>query len=179
MSINQSNQIPADYFDAGKNIGQGNKTSKSSETLAEILENFRNDLKVAVIEIPTSEILTLHTTPVELVEAPGDGKWIDFVSAKITAVCDTTALNDASAQGDLQVVNASGQVWGTCQADGLVDVTAGNSASKSLNADGSGTQNRDCQNEGIELKNSAGAFTDPGSADTVLEVEVIYRVRTL
>ena len=130
------------------------------------------------VSVSTSEILNLHSTPKTLVAAPGVGLYVEFVGARIRAASTTVALDDAAAQGNLAIGTPT-YGWAVVEADSLVDVAAGSSVSKYASPDGSGTQDRTLSNEALQLENNGGAFTDPGSADTTLDLEVLYRIRSL
>lgn len=138
-------------------------------------------IQSAIVSLNTADILALHTTPKVLVAAPGPGFFVEFISAKFVGSAPTTALDDAAGQGNLQIGTAT-YAWANVESDGLVDVTAGNTASKFANPDGSSTQDRLLSNEALVLENDGtgtGAFTDPGGSDAALSVEVLYRVRSL
>lgn len=138
--------------------------------------------RTAIVPVATADILALHTTPKELVPAPGAGFYLEPISITLKSNFGTVALDDANGQGDLRFKYSGGTVIATQEADGVVDVAAGSVYRHIREAAPGAIQDMVPANEAIQLDNDGtgtGAFTDPGGADTTMELHVRYRVRSL
>ncbi|KKN77435.1 hypothetical protein LCGC14_0359940 [marine sediment metagenome] len=120
------------------------------------------------VRLTSAEILAMYTTPKALLDAPGAGKVIEFLSAVffldhggtdyaaggaavIQTVTGNTAVSDAIAAGTL--VNASADVYVVAQAL---------SAEVALDV-----------NEGLELTNASAVHT---TGNGILIVDIAYRI---
>lgn len=127
-------------------------------------------LKRVVVSVSTSEISNLAGTPKELVAAVAGKVAIPlYVCISKTA---TTAHADASADGDLIIQTSSGtELDRVRDGAGFVDSTLPASAYwlgaafVLPHADAG---------DALQLSNDGAEYTDPGSADTAFEVELVY-----
>lgn len=120
------------------------------------------------VRVTSAEILLLYSTPKTLLDAPGSGKVIEFLSAVffldhggtdyaaggaavIQTITGNTAVSDAVAAATL--INASADVYVACQAL---------SAEVALDV-----------NQGLELTNASAVHT---TGNGILTVEVAYRI---
>lgn len=79
------------------------------------------------IDVTSAEILALYTTAKELVAAPGAGKAVKFIEAKLTFTAGSTAYDGIAAGEDLAIcyTNISGVQVGNQEATGFLDAASG------------------------------------------------------
>ena len=134
----------------------------------------------AIVAVNTAEMLALHTTPKELVAAPGAGYYLEMISCIPVANFNTVALDDATSQGNLRIkYGTSGTTIAVQEAAGFVDVASGTEQRHVRPNPPGATQDFTPSNEAIVLDNDGGAFTDPGSADPDYAFAVRYRIHEL
>jgi len=83
-------------------------------------------LQVATATLSSSQILNLHTTPIEIVAAPGSGKSI-FINSMVFGLTYNSAAYAAIAAGDnfrIRENNGSGEIIALVETLGLLDQTA-------------------------------------------------------
>lgn len=133
-------------------------------------------IQYANVALTKTQILGLNATPVEVVPAPGAGKFIEFVSGMISVTFATAAYANggavafyyagqsaisATVSAANSFLNAASQIWTV-----LPSGNGGGARATYLNL-------------GITISNATGAFTDPGTAAGTARVAVAYRVHSL
>jgi hypothetical protein len=122
------------------------------------------------IAVTSAEILALNSTPKTLVDAPGEGKVLEFISAILILDYESAAY---ATNGDLTVENETGTALSNtvtlanllaATADKIVRVVALDTADTGVVL---------AANEAVQLACATG---DPVTGDSPMRVKVAYRV---
>ena len=137
-------------------------------------------IQSTTVSLTPAEIRAMESTPIELVAAPGAGKWLDFISCHMFLDFATVAHDDAAADGDLQVTytDLAGEKVAGQEADTLIDAVA--DAHAYTANDGGAIPTADvatAANAALVISNDGAAYT--GTGDSPLVVRTFYRVHTL
>ena len=125
-------------------------------------------IEYVTIRLTSAEILLIYTTPKKLVDAPGAGKIIEFVSAAFFLDHGGT---DYAGGGNLVIQHTSADtaVRGVTAASDLINASA--DAYNVMTA--LSTDVVAAVNDGLELTNASGVHT---TGDGLLTVHVAYRI---
>lgn len=132
-------------------------------------------LQTASVTIATGDVLTLATTPVELVAAPGTGKYIEFLSAQFILDYNSVPYTEAGDNLGIKYTDASGvQVSSTIECTGFIDQSA-DTMTNAVPAQDVIVAASACVNKALVLDNLGSNF---GAGNSPLIVKVSYRVIT-
>jgi hypothetical protein len=132
-------------------------------------------LQTASTTIATGDVLTLATTPVELVAAPGSGKYIEFLGAQFILDYNSVAYTESGDNLGIKYTNASGvQVSSTVECTGFIDQSADTITSAVPVADAIVAASAS-DNAALVLDNLGSNFA---AGNSPLVVKVSYRVIT-
>ena len=139
-------------------------------TLAKLDEG---TIQAATVTIATGDVLTLATTPVELVAAPGAGKVLHFVGAQLSLDYNSAAYAESGDNLQIKYTDASGvAVSAAIEATGFADATADTLTNAIPKADvivaASGAAN-----QALVLDNTGSNWT---TGDSPIIVTTYYRV---
>ena len=124
----------------------------------------------AKVVIPTAQVLTLNTTPVQLVAAPSAGYAIDLISAVIKSTFNASAY---ATNTDLQI-RAVGSIGKITNDAGALAFISNIFGKLTIVEDPSADQY--IENAGIEIFEPTG---NPTAGDSDITVYVTYRIITL
>lgn len=131
--------------------------------------------KRALVALSNANLLALAATPIEVVPAPGAGKFIQVLGWRFRTIFVATAMDDAAADGDLILKYAGGSTIDTMQSDGLVDAAA-TTQGLSGNLTELLVAESGIDNIAVQISNGGAEFTGGGGGDSTAEVEVFYRI---
>lgn len=140
-----------------------------------ILRKGVGNIYYAELSIPTAQVLTLNTTPLEIVAAPGTGYAIEVISASVkgtfnsVAYATNTGLQlflDTADIAQLQLTGANTFLnFTVTKHSKFVDVTTHGAAITQI-----------IENKSLKIKVATG---DPTSGNSGIKVYVFYRIITL
>ena len=128
-------------------------------------------IKEVKIDIPTAQVLTLNSVPVQLVAAPGAGYAIEVLSASVKVDFNTTAY----ATNVLLNIKNSGATYPTNKLNCL-DSTVSMIKQISFTSTSSTTNTQTIENAALNLEVETG---DPTAGDSDITIYVTYRIITL
>lgn len=132
-------------------------------------------LQTASVTIATGDVLTLATTPVELVAAPGAGKYIEFLSAQFILDYNSIAYTESGDNLGIKYTNAAGvQVSSTIECTGFIDQSA-DTITNAVPASDVIVAASAADNAALVLDNLGSNFA---AGNSPLIVKVSYRVIT-
>lgn len=155
----------ASNVEFGRNIIRGTQGTFGYRDVAE---------KSALKAISNAQLKALAATPIEVVSAPGSGKFIYVLGWRFRLIFGSTAMDDAAADGDLTLEYDGGATIDTMEADGLVDATA-TTQGLSGNLTELLVAESGADNKAVDISNDGAEFTG-ASSDSTAEVEVFYRI---
>lgn len=185
---NSANVIPVrakqfnDFVDevsSVKDTGTSNSSSISAlQTSVTALQSATgiNERLVREVEVSLTkaQILGMFATPVTVLESPGAGKAIEFLSAVIINDFATAAYTGG---GDVTINFSGGAAVSNTVTAANSFGAAGDKVYAVTALDTAGGMNL-LVNTPLVITNAVGAFTDPGTAAGVGRVQVRYRVVT-
>lgn len=170
--------LSTDNGEGASLIGVENASSYfAGDDVEEVLDELgENLLHFARVNIPTASVKAMNATPVQLVAAPGAGKyidvesihwWLDFAGVQYDAAAAGDALHGkyTDAAGDSVVDSVAGDVIGGAAADYHVMVTRV-------------AELIPVENAAIVAHIATGEWY-AAAGDSPLKVEVRYRIRTM
>lgn len=128
-----------------------------------------------VVPLTNVNLQNLAATPIEVIAAPGAGKFIQVIAWRFRLIFGTVAIDDAIADGDLILKYAGGSTIDTMESDGLVDAgvdtqgITGNLTELIVAESG-------IDNTAVQISNDGTEFTVVGGGDGTAEVEILYRI---
>lgn len=128
--------------------------------------------------ITSGAIKTLSATPVALVAAPGSGKWLEFVSAQLLLDYGSNVLAEPSAPDDMQIIYdtvTTAVVSQDIDATGFITATA-DTRTNALPKVNAIIASASVVNKGLYIWNSGGNYTGNTANDSVLYIDVNYRI---
>ena len=132
-------------------------------------------LQTASVTIATGDVLTLATTPVELVAAPGAGKYIEFLGASFILDYNSVPYTEAGDNLGIKYTDASGvQVSDTIECTGFIDQVA-DTITNAIPVKDAIVAASGCVNKALVLDNLGSNF---GAGNSPLIVKITYRVIT-
>lgn len=132
-------------------------------------------LQTASVTIATGDVLTLATTPVELVAAPGAGKYIEFLSAQFILDYNSVAYTESGDNLGIKYTDASGvQVSSSVECTGFIDQSA-DTITSAIPVGDAIVAASGAVNQALVLDNLGSNF---GAGNSPLIVKVSYRVIT-
>lgn len=160
------------FATAGSSLSSIVNTLGAGTFSQDIAENW---LRVATVTIATGDVLTLATTPYELVAAPGAGKYIEFLSAQFILDYNSIPYTESGDNLGIKYTNASGvQVSSTVECTGFIDQSADTITSSIAVADAI-VAATGAVNQALVLDNLGSNFA---AGNSPLIVKVSYRVIT-
>jgi hypothetical protein len=158
------------------NIGSANSSISATEGAGTLsLDVDESYLQTASVTIATGDVLTLATTPVELVAAPGAGQYIEFLSAQLILDYNSIAYTEAGDNLGIKYTNASGvQVSSTIECTGFIDQSA-DTITNAVPAQDVIVAASAADNAALVLDNLGSNFA---AGNSPLIVKVSYRVIT-
>lgn len=152
--------------------GEGTFKVASASATAVTLGSSEGAAHVTVT-IPTASVLTLATTPYELVPAPGAGKILYFEGAHFQLDYNSIAYTEAGDNLVVKYTNAAGVAVSTVvECTGFIDQTA-DTSTRALAVLDAIVANSANENAALVLDNNNANFAAGNSA---LVVDVYYRV---
>ncbi len=127
-------------------------------------------MRVAEVSVTHAQILTLHTTPITIIEAPADGKFIQVISAVL--VNDWTA-NYTATSPILALEYAVGVASVATVSDSDTFVASTGDLAIKLSITGTLGTKSEINALPVLLTNTGGAFSD-GNAANVWRVRLTY-----
>src|SRR5690606_2112334 len=80
---------------------------------------------IETITIPSADVLTMATSPVELIPAPGPGKYIEFISAQLILDYNSIAYTESGDNMAIRYTDGSGVIVSQdIESTGFIDQTA-------------------------------------------------------
>lgn len=132
-------------------------------------------LQTASVTIATGDVLTLATTPVELVAAPGADKYIEFLGASFILNYNSIPYTEAGDNLGIKYTDASGvQVSETIECTGFIDQAA-DTITNAIPIKDAIVAATGCVNQALVLDNLGSNFAAGNSPVTV---KISYRVIT-
>ena len=132
-------------------------------------------MQTSSVTIATGDVLTLATTPVELVAAPGAGQYIEFLGASLILDYNSVPYTEAGDNLAIKYTNASGvQVSENIEMTGFIDQTA-DTITSSVPINDAIVAASAAVNQSLVLDNIGSNF---GAGNSPLIVKVRYRVIT-
>jgi len=160
--------VEADYVNATTFLIQNADGDTRLGNLELLKSAFLCDIRCAYITIPTAEVLTLNTTPVEIVPAPGVGYAIEVISVSMKMVFVSAAY---AANTTLQAITSGATV---SQFEGnVLDASVSKQAKLSLVEASGATSTQIIENAAVNMKAKTG---DPTTGDSDIQVFVLYRI---
>jgi hypothetical protein len=134
-----------------------------------------NWLRVATVNIATGDVLTMATTPIELVAAPGAGKFVEFLSAQIILNYNSVPYTEAGDNMAIRYTDGAGVIVSqTVECTGFIDQVADTITNAIPKADAIVAASG-AVNQALVLDNVGSNF---GAGNSDLIVKVSYRVIT-
>lgn len=129
------------------------------------------------VDLTAAQIKGLAGSPIELVPAPGAGRWLELVSARLCLDYGSEALAEPSSPDDLAVeyYSGTGPAVATITANGFVTATVDTVATVP-GAALVGTATTTIVNRNLALVNTGDDYTGNASNDTALRIIVTYRI---
>lgn len=140
----------------------------------------RDQVYVDTIDLSNAQIKDLADTAVELVAAPGAGKWLEFCGASLWLDYGSNALAEPSSPDNLAIEYNSGTgpaASAEITASGFITATADTGAF-SVPASVAGVAATSVVNKNLALVNTGTDYTGNAGNDTVIRVIVRYRIHS-
>jgi hypothetical protein len=136
-------------------------------------------IQYAEVSIAAAAIRTLRATPVQLVAAPGAGKFVEFVSAQLFLDYGGAALTESSDNLAVRLNDGSGlAVSETIETTGFIDQTA-DTITNAIQIKDRIVSKANGENKKLVLHNTGSAeFGTAGTPTSALRVKVAYRVHS-
>lgn len=119
------------------------------------------------VSVSSAEILSLNTTPKELIPAPGAGKYIDIISAQFSLTYGTTDYSYSPSPSDVTLT------YGTNQCSGRISLNASTTTFQVIPI---ASVYDISTNTAVNFYCSTG---NPTSGDSTVDIYLTYRVVTL
>lgn len=132
-------------------------------------------IKRSLTALSLANLQALAGTPIQVVAAPGAGKFIQVLGWRFRTIFVTTAIDDAAGDGNLILKYAAGSTIDVMEADGLVDAAA-TTQGISGNLTELLVAETAIDNIAIQISNDGAEYTIVGVGDSTAEVEVFYRI---
>lgn len=160
------------FATAGSTLSSITNTLGAGTFSQDISENW---LRVATVTIATGDILTMATTPVEIVAAPGAGKFIEFISAQLILNYNSIAYTEAGDNMAFRYTDGSGVIVSqTIETTGFIDQSA-DTITNALPKIDAIVAASGAEDEALVLDNTGSNF---GAGNSPIIVKVAYRVIT-
>lgn len=133
---------------------------------------------IAIVDLTNAQLLDLAGTPVELVAAPGAGKWIEFCGASLWLDYTAPGFTEPSSPDDLCIEYDDGSgpaASATITASGFITATADTGAF-AIPVSVAGTAASAIVNKNLAILNTGTNWTNSGGS--VLRVIVRYRIHS-
>jgi hypothetical protein len=133
-----------------------------------------------IVDLSNAQIKDLADTPVELVPAPGEGKWLELCGASLWLDYGTNGLTEADSPDDLCIEydNGTGPAASApIVASGFITAAADTGAF-AIPVSLAGTAAASIVNKNLVLVNTGTDYTGNAAEDTVMRVIVRYRVHS-
>lgn len=137
-------------------------------------------IEAATISLTNAEIKALRATPKTLVAAPGTGKSLQFLGAKLKLSGGTNALTESADNMAVKLNDGSGlAVSQTIECTGFIDQTAA-TETNALQALDTIVASASAENKALVLHNTGdGEYGGNAAADVTMKVYVLYRIVTV
>jgi hypothetical protein len=168
------------YIDPLQTIADGGIAEVRIPTHIYSFPALGSSILTAKISIPATEIKTLRATPKELVAAPGAGKLIDFVSARLVLTAGSEVLTESADNLVIEYDDGSAiAISDVIECTGFIDQSA-DTITNAIPIKDAIDAEADIVNKNIVLFNNGdGEFAGNASDDAVLDVYVSYRILDL
>ncbi len=158
----------SDYDDATTFLIQNEDGETKLADLETLKSTFFCETLCATVTIPTAEVLTLSTTPVEIVAAQGAGTAIEVISAVVKLDFNSAAY---TTQNEIRLITTGATVQ-HCDVE-ILDATV-TTTRKLVVIEATGTTDTQIiENAALLVKSYAG---DPFVGDSDIQVWVYYRI---
>jgi hypothetical protein len=148
------------------------KIADDAVTNAKLAED---TIQTASVTIATGDVLTLATTPVELVAAPGADKYIQFLGAQLVLDYNSAAYTESGDNLGIKYTDAAGvQVSDDIECTGFIDQTA-DTITNAVPVKDAIVAASGAVNQALVLDNLGSNFAAGNSS---LDVVVSYKVLT-
>ena len=136
-------------------------------------------LRYATVNLTNANIKNLRATPIELVAAPGAGKWIELISGWLSLDYGSNALTESADNMAVKYVDGSGAAASqTIEATNFIDATADTMTNILPKIDTS-VASANIVNKALVLHNTGdGEYGGNAANDTTVKAYVCYRVHT-
>lgn len=132
-----------------------------------------NWLRVATVTIATGDVLTMATTPVEIIAAPGAGNFIEFLGAQLILDYNSVPYTESGDNMAFRYTNGSGVIVSQAiESTGFIDQTA-DTITNALPKIDAIVSASGAVNAALVLDNTG---TDFGAGNSPLIVKVSYRI---
>jgi len=130
------------------------------------------------VELTNAQIKAMRATPVDLVDAPGAGKFLELVGAVLVLDYGSNVLTESADNMVIQYGSGT-DATAAIEATGFIDDSA-DSISVVVPAAIVGIAASSIANDELELFNTGdGEYGGNAGADTTMTVKITYRVHTL
>jgi hypothetical protein len=163
---------PTDYVDATNFLIESPDGSIKLANLADLNSSYFSDIQSTSLSIATADVLTLNSTPIELVAAQGAGKVIEILSATVKIVYVSAAY---AANTNLQLLT-SGATDAQFDNDKLLVATVSTHRRMTGLEPTAATDTQLLENAAVNVTVETG---DPTTGDSDIEIFVTYRVITV
>lgn len=158
------------FATAGSSLGSITNTLGAGTFSQDITASW---LRVATITIATGDVLTLATTPYELVAAPGAGNFIEFISAQLILDYNSVPYTEAGDNLAIRYTDGSGVIISqTIESTGFIDQTA-DTITNALPKIDAIVSAVGAVNQAVVLDNTGSDF---GAGNSPLIVKISYRI---
>lgn len=162
-----------DFTDDATIILNNSSNEALEATLLQLKEAYLGNLNVARVTIPTASVLTLNATPVEIVAAPGAGKYILVEGAGVSIDFNSAAYTTNTAL-QLQISGGADDVGAI--GNNILAATVSVVTNSFTPSNPSSGQSQIIENAALVVTNTAG---DPATGDSDIDVFVFYRILEL
>lgn len=156
-----------DYVDGAEFMMNGTDGGTKRGNLADLRANFLCDIRCGSVTIPTAQVLTLNTVPVEIVAAPGAGYAIEVISGVSSIVYNSVTYATNTTIG---LISA-----GADDSQYELDFLAATITKKNVLSPNLSSNNRTQMLENTAL-NVTVQTGDPTAGDSDITVYVTYRL---
>jgi hypothetical protein len=153
-----------------------NTAAKVREVCNDIIDTMfdTNMIYSASLSITTAQVLQLNSTPLEIVAAPGAGKYIEVVSA--SALIETYGGTPYATNTDLQLINPTAGEYQALIQDILKSTTPRIRFFSQSGATGSTTLTSIIPNTALQVNVASG---NPTAGNSDIKIKVLYRIVTI